>query len=95
MEEIGRKKLRVGRTDRELFPAPAFGWDKNKYKEQLDQQVEYNKLKKQLSDARAKVLEKALLAEDRRQADVNKSFKRENIEQLRKTFFSAIKVAWD
>ena len=92
MLDDGKKPLRVHKADRELFPAPKFGWDRAKYKEELDEQVKLKQLNKAVSLAKQKVLERALLAEDRRQANLNQSFRRGNIENLRKSFYSAVKV---
>lgn len=92
MLEDGRRGQRVHKVDRELFPAPKFNWNQNKYKEELDEQIKLKKFNEQASKAKRLILEKALLAEDRRQANLNQSFRRENIENLRKSFYSAVRV---
>lgn len=91
LDEV-RKALRVHKPDRELFPRQQFNFDREQYKKELDEQVRLKKLKDQVSFTKQRLLEKTLLAEDRRQANLNKTFRRDNIENLRKSFYSAVKV---
>ena len=78
---------RAHRTDRELFPAPKFGWDVQKYRDELDKQVQLKEVKKKRNRARDLLLEKHLLDEERRRENISKSIRIGNAENLMKTIY--------
>ena len=82
--------MRVFRKDQELFPSPVFHFDRKKYKDQLDKQVELQKLEKQLSKARNRLMENALLNADKRQANLNQTLKNNNLGNLKATFYGKV-----
>ena len=88
LNEVSVVGIRAYKKDVEMFPRPKFNWDVSKYREQLDKQVELNKLQKQVRKAREKVLEGVLLEEDRRQENLRKTERSGNMENLLKSFYN-------
>ena len=89
---MDKNSSRVHKVDRELFPAAHFGWNKSQYKDELDKQVELKRLDKQLAKERNKLLERVLLEEDRRYANLNKSIRDGNMKNLMKSFYKKVRA---
>jgi hypothetical protein len=93
METSRVDERKVHKVDRDIFPKQnQFSHDVKKYKEELDKQRQLNELVKKVSETREKLYGRILIQEDRKQANLNKTIRNGNLENLMKSFYSRVRL---